>query len=377
MRGIRFLPRPKRIPRSFFSSLFSQPACFCASCVYSLTGCLCDVIVFDPVVRTLYQEPAIFGSSVHKRNSWDIEQLLAIDSLFIPENNSDFPDVPNWSNQELRRRIERIRAPAIISHVSAARIFGLPLPYRVAADPRLHVTVSRSRARSHQSGIYSHLGDLLPTEIVVSNSLHLTHPARIVADLAGLLNLSELSVLLDAAQAPHINPLFEDSVGDKGSETTQSVYTRLFYNMANAQSESEFVKILLRRRRFPGRTNVVRLVQLRKQNLLPFCDIPWQSFVAATITSHFNTSTVLLSPDQIAIPKHNVIVVQPWHFSDDRETSMTIASTITALRSFGWCADSFSYRDLLSVDSLLNLYTRLRNRSEFAHMRLYPSQPRE
>lgn len=327
--------------------------------------------MFDPIVRSLYREPAIFGSSVYTRNSWEVEQLLAIDSLFIPNNNSDFPGVPSWSNQELRRRIGRIRAPAIISHVSAARILGLPLPYRVAADPRLHVTVSRSRARSHQAGIHSHLGDLLPEEIVVTNGLHVTHPARLVADLAGLLNLSELNVLLDAAQAPHIDPLFEDNVGDKISGITQSLYSRSFYNLASAQTELEFVKILLRRKRFPGRTNVTKLVELRRQNLLPFCDIPWQSFVAATIASSYKTSTVLLSPDQIAIPEHNVIVVQPWHFSDNREMSMTIASTITALRSFGWCANSFSYRDLLSVDSLLSLYARSRNRSEFAHMRLH------
>jgi hypothetical protein len=334
--------------------------------------------VFDPVVRGLYREPAIFGSSVYSHHSWEVEQLLAIDSLFIPENNSDFPGVPNWSNQELRHRIGRIRAPAIISHVSAARILGLPLPYRVAADPRLHVTVARSRARSHQVGIRSHLGDLVPAEIVVTNGLRITHPARIVADLAGLLNLSELNVLLDASQAPHIDPLFEESKGDgdKGSAISQSgikqsMYTPSFYNSASTQSESEFVKVLLRRKRFPGRTNVTRLVELREKNLLPFCSIPWQSFIAATIASRFNTSTLLLSPDQIAIPAHNVIVVQPWHFSDDRETSMTIASTITALRSFGWCADAFSYRDLLSVDSLLSLYAKARNRPEFAHLRLH------
>ncbi len=331
--------------------------------------------MFDPVARSLYREPAVFGSSTLPLRSlplsrWDDEQLLAIDSLFMPENNSDFPGVPDWNDYELRRRIGRIRAPAIISHVSAARIFDLPLPYRIAVDPHLHVTVSRSRARSHQKGIRSHLGDLTNEEIVVTNGLRLTHPARIVADLAGILNLSELNVLLDAAQAPHLNALFDPEINDKDRRIDLSVYSQPYENVTSAQHESEFVKILLRRKRFPGRTNVTRLVELRQQNLLPYSTIPWQSFIAAAISSNYSTSIALLSADQLAVPAHNVIVVQPWHFSDDRETSMSIAATITALRSFGWCADSFSYRDLLSVDSLLSLYSKKRNRPEFAHMRL-------
>jgi hypothetical protein len=332
--------------------------------------------VFDPVVRSLYREPTIFGSSILTRNSWNVEQLLAIDSLFIPENNSDFPGVPNWSNQELQRRIGQIRAPAIISHISAARILGLPLPYRVAIDPRLHVTVSRSRARSHQAGIHSHLGDLIPAEIVMTNGLRITHPARIVADLAGLLDLSELNVLLDAAQAPHLNHLFEDGVGVRVGDfgIKQSAYRQSLISLLSTQNDAEFIKILLRRKRFPGRNNVTKLVELRKQNMLPFCEIPWQGFIAATIAANYNTLTVLLSQDQLAIPAHKTIVVRPWHYSDDRETSMSIASTITTLRSYGWCADSFSYRDLLSADSLLALYAKTRNRPEFAHMQLH-SQP--
>ena len=330
--------------------------------------------MFDPVARSLYREPAVFGSSALPLYTWDDDQLLAIDSLFIPENNSDFPGVPHWSDHELRRRIGRIRAPTIISHVSAAKIFDLPLPYRIAVDPRLHVTVARSRARSHQAGIRSHLGDLIPSEIVVSNGLRLTHPARIVADLAGSLNLSELNVLLDAAQAPHLNALFDPDVDSDERGVKRPTYGQPFSNVTSAHHESEFVKILLRRKRFPGRTNATRLMELRKQCLLPYSAVPWQSFIAATISSSYNTSIALLSSDQLAVPAHNVIVVQPWHFSDNRETSMSIASTITSLRSFGWCADSFSYRDLLSVDSLLSLYAKTRNRSEFAHMRRYTPQ---
>jgi len=59
------------------------------------------------------------------------------------------------------------------------------------------------------------------------------------------------------------------------------------------------------------------------------------------------------------IPAHNVIVVQPWHLEDDRNTAMNIAASITALRSFGWCAFSLSYRDLLSEKDSLELISRL------------------
>ena len=156
--------------------------------------------------------------------------------------------------------------------------------------------------------------------------------------------------------------------------TYSQPYSQPYSNVTSEHYESEFVKILLRRKRFPGRNNATRLVELQKLCLLPYSTIPWQSFIAATISSSYNTSIALLSSDQLAVPAHNVIVVQPWHFSDNRETSMSIASTITALRSFGWCADSFSYRDLLSVDSLLSLYARTRNHSDFAHMRRYTPQ---
>lgn len=335
-----------------------------------------NYIVFDPVVSNLYRYPAAFGSTAQASNSWELDQLLAIDSLFIPENYSRVLGIPNCSDQELRFRVGRIRAPAVISHVSAARVFGLPLPYRVAVDPRLHVTVSRSRARSQLAGIHSHLGDLIAEEIVVVNGLSITSPARIVADLAGVLNLSELNVLFDAAQAPHIDALCDLGVEQEDIKIHHSSFMQPFHNSTKAQSESEFVKIILRRKRFAGRSHVTRILSLRDQHLLPYSDIPWQSFVAATIASNYNASISLLSPEQLAVPAHNVIIVKPWHFSDDRETSMSIASTITALRSFGWCADSFSYRELLSVDSLLQLYAKSRNRSEFAHMRLYSQRSR-
>ena len=91
--------------------------------------------MFDPVARSLYKEPAVFGSPVPTLQSWNDQQLLAIDSLFIPENNSDFPGVRDWSYEETQRQIDQIRAPAVISHVSAARVLGLPLPYKIAADP--------------------------------------------------------------------------------------------------------------------------------------------------------------------------------------------------------------------------------------------------
>lgn len=321
--------------------------------------------MFDPVARHLYREPAVFGSAAPVLQSWDCEQLLAIDSLFIPENYSELPGAPDVSVNALRIRVGRIRAPAVVSHVSAARLLGLPLPYRIASDPNVHVTVSRNRARSHQSGIYSHLGDLMESEIVTLNGLHITTPARIVADLASVLNISELNVLLDAAQAPHIERLFDPAVSNRDSREIDD-HRFLCFN-TGSNTESKFIRLLLLRKRYQGRTNVMRLLELRSQHLLPYSDIPWQSFVAATIASQYNISIALLSPTQLAVPQHNVIVVQPWHFADDRETSMSIASTIVALRSFGWCADSFSYRDLLSTESLLNLYSKTRNRSEFPH----------
>ncbi len=57
--------------------------------------------MFDPVVSSLYRMPKVFGIVQEASESWDREHLLAIDSQFIPENNSDIQGVPDSSAKEI------------------------------------------------------------------------------------------------------------------------------------------------------------------------------------------------------------------------------------------------------------------------------------
>ena len=312
--------------------------------------------MFDPVVSQLYQNPTEFGVPEEVESSWTAHEVRSIDTLFIPGGTTSTKGVPNVPLEDLRLRLGRLRSPPVISHASAALLLGLPLPLRIASDQRLHLTVPRSQARPTQKGLHSHLGDLVGGETFTMNGIPITSPPRIVADLAGVLTLPELNILLDGAAdwLTYFEP-------DNGATVT---------------TLNEFDNIMMRRNRFPGREQLHKLLDLKNQKLIPSHIGPvvlgpknWQSYLAALIANRYSTQVKVLSPDQLVIPAHNVIVVQPWHLEDDRNTAMNIAASITALRSFGWCAFSLSYRDLLSEKDSLELYFKARNREEFNHLR--------
>lgn len=306
--------------------------------------------MFDPVVSQLYKKPVAFGQPEEREINWTELELKSIDTLFVPDATTRTGGVPQTSIADLEDRFSRLRAPCVLSHSSAAILLGLELPFRIAHDQCLHLTVPRSRARPTQRGLHAHLGDLSDGETFLVGSLSITSPARIVADLAEKLTLPELNVLLDSA-------LSWVDEADCDEFTPES-----------------FNEILFRRSRFPGRGRLRKLIALRARYLRArlawtFAHSPWQSYLSALIADRYRTHVKVLALDQIVIPAHNVILVQPWHLDDDRITAMNIAATITALRSFGWCAFSLSYHDLLSEKSVLSTYEKARNHTNFNHLR--------
>ena len=91
----------------------------------------------------------------------------------------------------------RMPADAFFSHLTAARIFGMPVASRFAGDERLHVGTPPPRRAVRGRGVRGHqlTGD--PSEIVIVRDLPLTSPARTWIDLARGMTIEELVVLGD------------------------------------------------------------------------------------------------------------------------------------------------------------------------------------
>ncbi|MFI8594873.1 hypothetical protein ACIGCK_10655 [Microbacterium sp. NPDC078428] len=84
---------------------------------------------------------------------------------------------------------------AVLSHATAARLLGIPLPTRLEDDPRVHVTALGGRA-PRGPGVAGHTTTRMP-EVRALGMLRVTSPARTWADLSALLSLDELVIAGD------------------------------------------------------------------------------------------------------------------------------------------------------------------------------------
>ena len=86
---------------------------------------------------------------------------------------------------------------AVISHLSAADVWGLQIPFRNRADDRVHVTIpagSRAESRSDRRLYRLPLGE---DDVVRKGSVPVTSPARTWRDLAGILEPPALLAATD------------------------------------------------------------------------------------------------------------------------------------------------------------------------------------
>jgi very-short-patch-repair endonuclease len=102
-----------------------------------------------------------------------------------------------------RRPFERVEAALFVhrhdprayaSHVSAARVYEVPLPERLSDE---HVTVFHKQDRRRRRGVCPHLAP--PSGLVITlYGIRVSAPAQVFLELASLLNLVELVVVGDA-----------------------------------------------------------------------------------------------------------------------------------------------------------------------------------
>jgi len=85
------------------------------------------------------------------------------------------------------------RPTAFASHVSAARVYRLPVP----EHPDEHISVSDAADRRTRDGIVSHVADRR-AHVVIHRGVRLSGPLRMFVELASLLSLVDLVVVGDA-----------------------------------------------------------------------------------------------------------------------------------------------------------------------------------
>jgi len=88
---------------------------------------------------------------------------------------------------------------AAFSHETAARLLALPLPRRLIAPGRVHVTTPTGVRARRGRRIVGHERNLPADAVEVLRGVPVTTPARTFCDLAGALTLAELVALGDAA----------------------------------------------------------------------------------------------------------------------------------------------------------------------------------
>ena len=84
---------------------------------------------------------------------------------------------------------------AVASHLTAARLLGVPLPWD--APLGVHLSTVDGGNRPVRRGVVGHRLTLLPEDVVTSGTLRLTSPRRTWLDLAGLLSHEDLVVAGD------------------------------------------------------------------------------------------------------------------------------------------------------------------------------------
>lgn len=120
----------------------------------------------------------------------------------------------------------RLQAGDHFSHVTAARLHALPLPWRLRDDRSLHVTVIRPRVAPRMRGVVGHQAAVLPTDVTLIERMPVSSPFETWLSLGTVLSLDELvavgdalvrrkSPLLDIAT---LSALVEHVVGRRGAQ---------------------------------------------------------------------------------------------------------------------------------------------------------------
>lgn len=96
-----------------------------------------------------------------------------------------------------RGRLLALSEGAVISHITAARLHGMPLPPALARARVVHVSVSTGTRAPEGRNTAGHQVALSPTDVDSRHGILGTTPERTFCDLAGMLSLAQLVTVGD------------------------------------------------------------------------------------------------------------------------------------------------------------------------------------
>lgn len=92
---------------------------------------------------------------------------------------------------------------SILASLSAAHVWGVPLPGRWSGDWRIHLARRRGFSFPRRANVVGHLLTFLPDEVTEYHDVRLTSPARTWLDLASMLDVAELVAVGDYLVCSH------------------------------------------------------------------------------------------------------------------------------------------------------------------------------
>ncbi|WP_243400035.1 hypothetical protein [Arthrobacter glacialis] len=114
--------------------------------------------------------------------------------------------VPRGKMQQLLDRVRPYTAlcgSGCISHVTAAQLHGMPLPWFDDEIRTIHLTRPAHSAQARRRNVIGHNNALEPEEIMMIDGVPVTTPARTFLDLGTLLGLNDLVAVADFLVCEH------------------------------------------------------------------------------------------------------------------------------------------------------------------------------
>ncbi|WP_265522086.1 hypothetical protein [Oerskovia flava] len=102
------------------------------------------------------------------------------------------------STADLCRAAATVLPPgAAFSHVTALRLHGIEVPWRLAGDDRIHVVTRERRLRPQRADVVAHFCGQRALDVTTAGSLPVTSPAQTLLHLSNTLSLEDVVVLAD------------------------------------------------------------------------------------------------------------------------------------------------------------------------------------
>lgn len=123
--------------------------------------------------------------------------------LWVPSRSIRIPiAVPEPGLERFRAHVA-VTPGSVLSHVSAARLHGLYLPYRLEDDGGVDLACSHAAGNPRRRGVRGHRLELLATDIVRVKEIPVTSLERTFLDLATVLGVDELVTVGDQLICAH------------------------------------------------------------------------------------------------------------------------------------------------------------------------------